>query len=144
MGRPIGSKNGVRNVITFTCSVCGKKFKRWSCHRKGKTIQCSMICRNKSYKKKFVGANNGMWKYNRLKKRLGYVFVVSSYKTNSGYMQEHRYVMEQHIGRKLKPSERIHHINGIKHDNRIDNLILLPNQSEHQKLHCKLKYEYKK
>lgn len=44
--------------------------------------------------------------------------------TKKGYVLEHRLVMERMIGRRLLPSETPHHKNGIRSDNRPENLEL--------------------
>ena len=41
-------------------------------------------------------------------------------------MAEHRYFMEQHIGRRLHIDECVHHINGNKIDNSLENLHIIP------------------
>lgn len=52
-----------------------------------------------------------------------------------GYVREHRWVIEQQIGRLLTKEEKVHHKNEIRHDNRPDNLQLCANTSEHNLIH---------
>ena len=77
------------------CAACGTPIQ--SASRKGaRCVPCS----------RYIGAG-------------GYVYV---YIGGRRSMTEHRYIMERHLGRPLSPSENVHHINGIRTDNRLANL----------------------
>jgi hypothetical protein len=81
--------------------------------------------------------NNPQWRGGRQKTVAGYVRVFIS--PDSPYYSmrrkcknrpsndivEHRLVMAKHLGRCLHPWEIVHHKNGIKDDNRIENLYLV-------------------
>lgn len=70
----------------------------------------------------------------RMKTSQGYILVYAPdhpAAKQGRYVFEHRLVMEQHIGRYLDGSEVVHHINGCRSDNRIENLQLFASNGEH-------------
>lgn len=123
-------------IIKRNCEICGKEFKTQSSRlNHGRGRFCSRNCVN-IYRKSQLGDKNPCWRGGKTK-RHGYWFIYMPshpYAKNRRYVQEHRLVMEKKLGRYLKPNETVHHINHVKTDNRISNLILM-SKSDHHRLH---------
>ncbi len=116
--------------------------------KKGKIPLC--VFTRRSYK----GKNNPMygvhrfgekspsWRGGRVKDKYGYILI---YKPNhpfamyKKYVYEHRLIIEKQIGRYLKSTEIVHHINSNCSDNRIENLKLFSSNIEHLNYHKYLK-----
>lgn len=64
-------------------------------------------------------------------KRDGYILR----KVSGRLISEHRFVMETKLGRPLTVEECVHHVNGIRDDNRLENLELFPNDRAHRQAH---------
>lgn len=67
------------------------------------------------------GDTNPNWTGGRYIDKNGYVMLLTP---DGKYVQEHRLVMEKRLNRKLTKDETVHHINGVRDDNRVENLEL--------------------
>ncbi len=86
------------------------------------------------------GTNNGMWKGGRYKSAKGYIYTLMPehpHANNGGnrYVKRSHLIMEKTLRRYLRPGEIVHHVNGIKDDDRPENLQLFPNTGTHSKFH---------
>lgn len=111
------SSTNQKSVWSCDCD-CGKKdiCVQGPTLRAGHTQSCG--CRQRENVQR--GESHYAWKGGKHTDQRGYVRVSVSGKK----IKEHRLVMEKFLNRPLLSSETVHHKNGIKTDNRIENLEL--------------------
>lgn len=116
-------------MIKRICDNCGKEFMTHQCYEKRNRNHrfCSKKCEGEY---RSLKNTKDSWQGGCIAKSTGYKYIMLDGKQ----VEEHRLVMEKHLGRPLAKNEVVHHINGDKLDNRIENLSLMT-RTEHQKLH---------
>jgi len=117
------------NLISGSTKSCG-------CYQREGVVQRMKAFRTKD------GPSNPLWTGGRVEDHRGYFRLYRKEHPNhdcNGYVAEHRIVMENNIGRYLRPEEIVHHIDGNKKNNNISNLVLFPSQREHRLCHLKQK-----
>lgn len=87
--------------------------------RSGMISSCG--CLKRDLLKQRTGIKSPVWKGRRSINKHGYAVV---YISPREYRLEHVYLMEQKLGRRLQPGETVHHKNGVRDDNRENNLEL--------------------
>jgi hypothetical protein len=115
-------------------------FQRFEQRHKQRCIDCGALvyrrserckaCGNKERGARQTGENNPTWKGGRTKSSDGYIFVRHKH-GRSAYRGEHIVVWEQKEGRPLPQGWVVHHLNGIKTDNRPENLAGMPRHEHH-------------
>ena len=129
-GTEIGRKSSCK-WIWHACATCGRE--RWVVLKGNKpaNLWCSVCSPNNRAK------NNGKWKGGRTHCH-GYILIwvhpddfFHQMATRKNYIMEHRLVMAKHLNRCLLSWEVVHHKNGMKDDNRLENLELLPSKKSH-------------
>jgi hypothetical protein len=124
-------KSGNSYFVETKCAVCGSDTLQDLSNQKrskSKSACCSRECQNKIRERQ-----DGFKKYKRGTID-SHVMVRARLHKNAdgmGYVPEHRLIIEEQIGRHLDKKEIVHHINLVKSDNRIENLVLFKCSRDH-------------
>ncbi len=123
-----------RSRVNLVCDFCKKTFEV-----KTSRLKTAKTCSKECFTKAMKGHRPYHFKGGRLTHR-GYKYVLTKSHPScdrDGYVPEHRLIMEASIGRFLTGTEVVHHINGNRGDNRIENLELHASQASHMQQHRK-------
>lgn len=141
---------GLRYKIWHACPDCGKEclVEAHDIKNGGRPIRtrCPQ-CSGRRTTAHQDGDNNPNWKGGRLRTSQGYIQTYifpddffypmkqrDKNRDGGRYVLEHRLIMAKHLNRCLLSWEVVHHKNGVKDDNRWENLELLPAQGKHNTL----------
>lgn len=137
-----GSKHHGYKRISIACSGCGKEMIVRPCQAKDGKKFCSHVCYSNSRKgKKLPWIDYTQPRKLRKGGRThisGYVFVKCNdhpKATKGGYVAEHVLMAEAVLGKYLPDKAVIHHVNGIRTDNRFDNFVICQDNNYHFLLH---------
>ena len=110
--------------------------------RSGKRLGCPIgFKRSEETKNKLSKALTLSWSTKKKSDKNDYQSMRVKFHPNagkSGLIKKHRIIMERHIGRLLSRDEVVHHIDGNKRNNSIDNLMLFKDRNEHKKFHIQM------
>lgn len=124
----LGRRKSADEKHKANCKNCGKEF--YKTRRKGSgTIYntqalCSRECKNEWVSKVYREKHGLPEITRRIKRNYAVLRIPAKNGNDVRHVLEHRYVMEQRIGRELLPEETVHHISGNRLDNRLENLEL--------------------